>query len=383
MFKIFIKLIFLSLLIFSILNAQVKDWKGSKVIKDDVIYINNPEKPVYYKNKLPFPKLTKIMSIGVEDGDERYILGNIFGIAFDREENIYLLDNPYHCIKVYDKNGKYLKQIGKKGQGPGEFDKPFRISITTEDKIVVFDMGNRRICVLNKQGDFEHSVVRPFLATLLILNTRDEIILVRPVGDIVFKMNQGKYNPFLHLDLNGNEVRSYGKAHYIEKGGYSSPSFSYAKALPNGDLLTVFENIYRILEYDPLGNIVREIKKEDQFISEHAVIQNEKSNRKIVYTRAIIRALFVLPDGSFLTQIVDYGNNWKYKRALPFGSDVEGIVRRFDYFNKDGQFLASFSWDYENYGGLYHIDKNGFAYTRKDAFGIPKLTKYKIDLNLK
>ncbi len=385
--KSFLKLLALILIILLSIptnsKSQDQKWKGNLKVKNGVTYINNPEKPVYFKKKLPFPKLTEIMSIGVEEGDEQYMLGSIFGIAFDKLENIYLLDNPYHCIKVYDKNGKYLKQIGRQGQGPGEFNKPSRISITSDDRIVVFDLGNRRICILNKQGDFEHSFISPFLPALFHINKKDEIIFVRSISDLAFKLNKGKYDPYLHLDLKGNELRSYGETHFNEMGGYKSSSLTYAKILQSGNLLTAHVNFYRVIEYNPFGKLVRVINKKDQLVSEKAIIKPDNlGSRKSVRTRATIDNLYIFPDGSFLIKIKDFGKDWKIKKALPFGSDVDGIVRRLDYFNKHGQFLASYSWDYENYGGLFHIDKKGFVYTRKDAFGIPKLTKYKIEMDL-
>jgi len=49
--------------------------------------------------------------------------------------------------------GKFLKLIGRKGQGPGEFNMPIDI-VFAKDRLVVWDMGNDRICTLTLIGGF-------------------------------------------------------------------------------------------------------------------------------------------------------------------------------------------------------------------------------------
>jgi len=359
---------------------QAQEWKGQIEIKNGVVYVYNPERPIYYKNKLPFIKLKEVMSIGVWEGDERYIFGSIVDLAYDSKDNIYILDMKNHCVKVYDRQGQYIRQIGKQGKGPCEFDGPISLGITSNDNIIVNDNRNRRIQIINTDGTLERTIQPPFSFILKILvNRRDEIIAVRPLGERLFKLVETRYSAFTHFDLTGKEILAYGKGNIIEKGGYSEYSQHIVQLLPNDHLMAACYYPYKIKEYNASGKLVREINKKDKIFAELKVIQKEGFRSKTLAYRAYIKGLYVFPNGSFLIKIIDLGKDWERKRKLPWGSSVEYDIR-LDYFNKEGQFLASYAWDKEQYGGLFYIDKDGYAYTSTDSEGIPKLTKYEIDM---
>jgi hypothetical protein len=55
-------------------------------------------------------------------------------------------------VKVYDKNGKFLRSFGKKGKGPGEIETPIRMEMTRDGKIVIDDMGNNKLIFFGPDG---------------------------------------------------------------------------------------------------------------------------------------------------------------------------------------------------------------------------------------
>ena len=57
-------------------------------------------------------------------------------------------------ISVFDKNGKFLRVIGKTGTGPGEFRTPHAIEFDSQGRLVVADRHNHRIQILTKEGKF-------------------------------------------------------------------------------------------------------------------------------------------------------------------------------------------------------------------------------------
>jgi hypothetical protein len=75
------------------------------------------------------------------------------GVVSDAEENIYVLDFSDDNIKKFDASGKFLGVLGRKGQGPGEFNMPMNMAMA-KDRLVVYDMGNRRLCSLTTSGEF-------------------------------------------------------------------------------------------------------------------------------------------------------------------------------------------------------------------------------------
>jgi sugar lactone lactonase YvrE len=57
-------------------------------------------------------------------------------------------------ISVFDKNGKFLRVIGKAGTGPGEFRTPHAIEFDSQGRLIVADRHNHRIQILTKDGRF-------------------------------------------------------------------------------------------------------------------------------------------------------------------------------------------------------------------------------------
>jgi DNA-binding beta-propeller fold protein YncE len=57
-------------------------------------------------------------------------------------------------ISVFDKNGKFLRVIGKTGMGPGEFRTPHGLAWDSQNRLVVADRHNHRVQVLTKDGKF-------------------------------------------------------------------------------------------------------------------------------------------------------------------------------------------------------------------------------------
>lgn len=57
-------------------------------------------------------------------------------------------------IVVFDRSGKYLREFGKKGSGPGEFDQPHGLAFDSKGRMFVADRGNNRIQILEADGRF-------------------------------------------------------------------------------------------------------------------------------------------------------------------------------------------------------------------------------------
>ena len=57
-------------------------------------------------------------------------------------------------ISVFDRNGKFLRVIGKTGTGPGEFRTPHGIKFDSQGRLIVADRHNHRIQILTKEGKY-------------------------------------------------------------------------------------------------------------------------------------------------------------------------------------------------------------------------------------
>ena len=81
-------------------------------------------------------------------------------LAFPRdiilfENNYYVCDIEDGRIKVYNKTGKYIRSIGKKGKEDGDLIEPSAITINEHNgNLYVFDQGSSKIIIYNREGKF-------------------------------------------------------------------------------------------------------------------------------------------------------------------------------------------------------------------------------------
>lgn len=78
---------------------------------------------------------------------------SVIGITCDDTGRVYISDYKANNIKKFDSSGHFIKVIGKEGQGPGEFSWPWEIAVSN-GRLIVWDMRNRRVCVLTTDGEF-------------------------------------------------------------------------------------------------------------------------------------------------------------------------------------------------------------------------------------
>jgi len=75
----------------------------------------------------------------LEIGREELTFGIIAGVSEDENGNFYVLDRAEHRVYKFSPEGKLLLKFGNRGEGPGDFRGPNRITYTAEKNIVVCD----------------------------------------------------------------------------------------------------------------------------------------------------------------------------------------------------------------------------------------------------
>ena len=111
-------------------------------------------------------RLTPEVTIDSSALPEDFLLRIVSDLAIDHMGNIYVLDQLACDIKKFDRTGKFLGLIGRKGQGPGEFQSPTTMSVVG-DKIIIYDSGNMRLSCLGLDGSFIKNIPRTDLLKIV------------------------------------------------------------------------------------------------------------------------------------------------------------------------------------------------------------------------
>ena len=73
--------------------------------------------------------------------------GTMEYVVRDRQGNYWVGQNEE--IKVFDPDGAFLRTVGRRGDGPMEFDRAEPIHVDASGRVHVFDTGNRRISAID------------------------------------------------------------------------------------------------------------------------------------------------------------------------------------------------------------------------------------------
>lgn len=127
------------------------EWGGSVEEIDGVTVVKNPKEPIYGEDVLT---LEEDLVLGAEEHEGEPLFFAIRTFKVDEAENIYVLDNKAHKIKVFDKAGQLIRSFGEKGEGPGELERPTNMELYPENQIIVFNFGGRKLTLFSRDGDF-------------------------------------------------------------------------------------------------------------------------------------------------------------------------------------------------------------------------------------
>jgi hypothetical protein len=79
------------------------------------------------------------VTIGVAEGDEEYQLHRVFGARRLSDGTIVLVNQGSQQLRYYDARGRFIDQVGRGGEGPGEFRRAFNLWVLPGDTIWVGD----------------------------------------------------------------------------------------------------------------------------------------------------------------------------------------------------------------------------------------------------
>jgi hypothetical protein len=127
------------------------EWKGTITEKDGVVIVKNPKEPLYENAEF---NIVQDLKIGQPVGKPEYMFSQITSLEVDARGNIYAAESKENHIRVFDRNGVYMRTVGRPGQGPGEFTFPRHVHVNPAGEIMATDEASRSVKVFSPDGTY-------------------------------------------------------------------------------------------------------------------------------------------------------------------------------------------------------------------------------------
>jgi len=243
-------ILFITFLFLLVSCSQQKiGWKGTVEEKDGVVIVKNPKEPIYGEGSF---NLEEELSIGETEGQEEYMLSSPRSTAVDDEGNIYVLDLKESHIKVFDNEGIYQKTIGRRGQGPGEFQGPLGIQITAKNEILVNNLNSSRLIYYSLKGNFlRENQVTGIPRSLLKMDSNSDYICVYPKTEQIFKVALEKYD--------SSQKKLFSIAEVEIENYYALAKSVIFNITKENEIIWAITDKYEIMITDAVGNLTRKI----------------------------------------------------------------------------------------------------------------------------
>ena len=141
------------LILFANCGPQKSEWQGTIEKVDGVTVVKNPKQGLWDSRENADLTIVKKRQIGELDGSEEFLFVDIADVTLNSKGDIYVADRRLNEIRKFNKDGEYLSTVGRKGQGPGEFQDIRTVSVNRNDDLIVFDGGLGRISVFTDNGE--------------------------------------------------------------------------------------------------------------------------------------------------------------------------------------------------------------------------------------
>lgn len=226
--------------------------------------------PAFPKEGVVRYALEEELAIGGEGAGAESVLNRPQDLKVDSRGNIYVLDWGDVDIKVFAPDGRRLRTVGRKGQGPGEFDIPAYFVLSADGRIFLLSGRQNQIIVLSDTGTYVSSFRLDGFCHGLAVDGRNRVYYTRflspePGGGEDFQLIQNR-KALIRTDEQGEQATKLGEyldVNMIRKvqkigEGMSSQSLTSRESYttswlvgPDDRVYIGYNKDYRLEVYDP------------------------------------------------------------------------------------------------------------------------------------
>jgi hypothetical protein len=362
-------------------------------IIDGVEYIHNTGTPLYPDKSVTF---VEELSVG---GEEYDMLSRPMRFIVDREGGIYISDSQDQTIKIFDQNGEYVRSIGRKGEGPGEFSYLGSQTFLPDGKLLAMDSMSMRLNLFDPEGNYltsYHWAHRP--GRLLYATALDCVMSVYTFQDSKDPLS-GRKLFVKKFDFEGDEINSFGefkpeegKVHTESRSGGGgvallislpyAPHSIFASDPERQYLYHCVNNEYMIEVFDKDGKVIRRFDRPYEplsFTSEDAEKfrsrykdSNMEGLKKMVQGMSMPAIKTITPQ----MRVDDVGNLWVETYEQRDGDEKDFTA--YDIYNPDGYYEAKVWIDLKP---EYFVNGKMYRTHRDEETGYSLVKRYRVVWN--
>jgi 6-bladed beta-propeller protein len=126
-------------------------WQGSiDSLASGTVVVMNPATGIWPPNESW--TLEQDLRLGKTEDEGPDVFGDIEAFAVAANGDLFVLDGQAQDIRQFDNKGKFLRTIGRRGSGPGEFTMAFGLGFDPRGRLWVADLGSHRYSVFDTTG---------------------------------------------------------------------------------------------------------------------------------------------------------------------------------------------------------------------------------------
>lgn len=326
--------------------------------------------------------LTRTATLGTVD--EKSAVSSTEMVAFDAQRRIYVGMADVGEVRVFDARGTFLRAIGRRGAGPGEFEGIAGVSLDAADSLLVYDPRLSRISVFAPAPSYRYTrsvAVPPGVSPENALQRLDNRLFV--LNTTVMGRN-GMTQSVHFIDAsNGGATRSFGPEIPFRTFYTFQTAGRFSIAAVKSGIWTLRSNEFLLEKWDLNGNRTQQMRFENTWFQpyhKNADLNTEPSN-------PIPRGLQVDSAGLLWVLIqAPSADQAKYRavssrageKAATFTDNVgafDTIIQVIDPASR--RVVAAGRVDHQ----VMAVPKAGWMVTyRQDAEGVPLLDVWRVEM---
>ena len=367
-------------------------WEGSiDTLPSGQIVVTNPDQPMWPASG--GWHLVEDLRIGTVERTGPDLFGRIRSLAVDAAGRIYVLEAQAQEIRVFNPDGTYLRTIGRKGGGPGEFSQALLAEFGPDGNLWVVDPENNRLSVFDTAGTYltGHQTPGGFTIVPWPGGFDDHGDYYSPVPE---SSDEGFRIALAHFDASLQVIdtltwpsdpveREHFEAHN-DDGGTMMASVPFSAGFvtrlsPRGTLWGMLTGEYRLFELSHAGDTLRTITRSFDPLPVTAADRDQAREDLKWFTQQGGKADWSkIPSTKPATEQMtfdDEGNIWVWVVGPPEQKD-----RLLDVFDSVGRYLGRVTPPIPISQNTYPVFRNGVMYAvTENDLEVPFVTRLRIE----